>query len=55
MAAPSRVRASSVGTGSGRVTAALADDGPVTGAWPGVSATSTASSGKAVAWTIVLR
>lgn len=50
-----RQRVASVGTGSGRVTAALADTGPLTGAWPGATAASTAATGKALAWTLVLR
>ena len=50
-----RERATSVGGGGGRVVAALSDDGPVSGARSGLTATSTANAGKAVAWTLVLR
>ena len=48
-------RIASIGAGSPRVTAALADRGPTSGTWTGATATSTSSSGKAVAWSILLR
>jgi uncharacterized protein len=52
-AAGHRVRSSSVGTGSGRITAVAADVGPLpAGPWNGAVATSTVSSRKSVAWSV---
>jgi PKD repeat protein len=47
-------RASSIGSGSGRVTAAAGDTAVVAGTWPGATATSTTSGTKAIAWTVVV-
>ena len=48
-----RVRSSSVGSGSGRITALAADVGPLpAGAWAGATATSTVSSRRSVAWSV---
>lgn len=47
-------RASSVGSGSGRITAAAADAVAPGGAQAGASATSTATSAKAIRWSIVV-
>jgi hypothetical protein len=50
-----RARSSSVGGGSGRITAMACDVGPLAaGVWPGATATSTASSRKSVSWSIGL-
>jgi PKD repeat protein len=48
-------RNNNTGTGSARLTAVTGDSGPVaTGTWQGVTATSGASSGKAVSWSVVV-
>ncbi len=47
-------RQTSVGSGSGRITAAAGDTLTNPGAWAGAAATSTVSSSKGVAWTVVL-
>lgn len=50
------VRAEDIGAGSGRVTTLLTDGGaPTVGAQPGLTATATAASAKAVTWTLVVR
>jgi PKD repeat protein len=53
---PSNVnrRLDSAGTSSGQIVAVLGDTGSVSGTWPGATATSGVSSGKAVAWSIVV-
>jgi PKD repeat protein len=47
-------RASSIGSGGGRITAAIADTNVPAGNWPGATATSTAAGTKGIGWTIVL-
>lgn len=47
-------RASSVGTSTGRITAAAGDAVAAGTSWPGASATSTTASAKAIMWTIVV-
>lgn len=47
-------RAASVGTGSGRVTAAAGDASSAVGTWPGATAVSTANGAKQIAWSIVV-
>ncbi len=48
-------RDANAGTGSGRLTAATGDSGPVpAGTWSGLAATSGAISGKAISWSVVL-
>ncbi len=48
-------RDANAGTGSGRLTAVTGDSGPVpAGAWPGLTATSGVTSGKAISWSLVL-
>ncbi len=48
------LRASSVGSGSGRITAAIADSNAPAGQWPGATATTTVAGAKGIGWTIVL-
>ncbi len=47
-------RASSVGSGTGRITAAMADAKPLAGDWPGATATSQVAGTKGIGWTIVM-
>ncbi len=48
-------RAANTGTGSGVLTSASGDSGPVgAGTWPGLTATSGVASGKAIAWSVVV-
>jgi hypothetical protein len=48
-------RTASVGTGGGHITSASGDSGPLgVGTWPGATATSTATSGRAPAWSVLL-
>lgn len=48
-------RTSSATSGSGRIVAVSGDSGPVAaGTWTGLTATSAVSTGKAIAWTIVI-
>ena len=47
-------RATSIGSGGGRITAAIGDTVAPAGNWTGTTATSTVSGSKGVAWTIVL-
>jgi PKD repeat protein len=47
-------RAASVGAGTGRVTAAVADSFPAVGTWPGATANSQVAGTKGIAWTIVM-
>ena len=49
------LRALSVGSGGGRITAAIADSVLPAGAWPGATATSTLAGTKGIGWTVVLR
>jgi PKD repeat protein len=44
----------SIGSGGGRITAALGDTVRGTGTWPGASATTTTAGTKGIAWTIVV-
>jgi PKD repeat protein len=48
------LRESSVGSGSGRITAAIADSNAPAGQWPGATATTTIAGAKGIGWTIVL-
>ena len=47
-------RTTSIGTGGGRITAAIGDSISGTGTWPGATATSTTAGSKGIGWTIVL-
>ncbi len=47
-------RGSSVGSGSGRITAAIGETVRNAGNWPGATATSTVAGTKGIAWTIAL-
>ena len=47
-------RATSIGTGGGRIVAATGDTVAPAGTWPGATATSTIAAGKGIAWTIVI-
>ena len=47
-------RASSVGTSSGRITAAAGDAAVLAGTWPGATATSTVAGSKSIGWTVVV-
>ena len=47
-------RATSIGSGGGRITAAIGDTVAPAGDWTGTTATSSVSASKGVAWTIVL-
>ncbi|MDW3213949.1 MAG: PKD domain-containing protein [Ilumatobacteraceae bacterium] len=47
-------RASSLGSGSGRITAAIGDAVVGAGNWPGATATSSVTSGKGIGWTVVI-
>jgi hypothetical protein len=49
-----QLRASSVGSGSGRITAAIGDTAQASSNWAGATATSTASSAKSIMWTIAV-
>jgi PKD repeat protein len=49
------VRAVSVGSGSGRITAAIGDRVEPAGTWPGATATSTVVGTKGIGWTVVLQ
>jgi hypothetical protein len=48
------VRAVSVGSGSGRITAAIGDRVEPAGTWPGATATSSVVGTKGIGWTVVL-
>ncbi len=48
------LRSSSVGSGSGRITAAIADANAPIGTWPGATANSTVAGTKGIGWTIVV-
>jgi PKD repeat protein len=48
-------RVESLGSGSGQITAVAGDSTPVAvGSWPGATATSSVSSGKAIMWSVVV-
>ena len=48
-------RQSSLGSGSGQITAAAGDSGPLdAGSWPGATATSSVSSAKSIEWSVVI-
>jgi PKD repeat protein len=47
-------RTSSVGSGSGRITAAVGDSTVSAGTWPGATATSSVAGTKGIAWSVVL-
>ena len=47
-------RAVSVGSGTGRITAAVGDSVVDTGDWPGATATSTVATKKGIAWTVLV-
>jgi hypothetical protein len=48
-------RVASLGSGGGQITAVAGDTGPLAaGDWPGATATSSTSSGKAIMWSIVV-
>jgi len=49
------VRAVSVGSGSGRITAAVGDRIEPAGTWPGATATSTMTGTKGIGWTVLLQ
>jgi PKD repeat protein len=48
------LREQSIGSGGGRITAAAGDAGAAAGTWPGATATSSVSGGKAIGWTVVV-
>jgi hypothetical protein len=49
------LRAQSLGSGGGQIGAAAADSAPLAaGSWPGATATSSTSSGKAIMWSVVV-